>query len=100
MLSAKSILGEECHREIAAGMVSVMKEMVRVACRRWERVVIPRLPPHPSTVLLHISISPPYWFAWQAEKSGGSGAGLVERAAPAAGSSVLVLTAFVATKLQ
>ncbi len=100
MLSAKSILGEECHREIAARMVSVMKEMVRVACRRWERVVIPLLPSHPSSALLHISISPPSWFAWQAEKSGGSGAGLIERAAPAAGSSVLVLTAFMVTKSQ
>jgi hypothetical protein len=81
-------------------MVSVMKEMVRVACRRWERVVIPLLPPQLSTALLQLSISLPYWFAWQAEKSGGSGAGLIDRAAPAAGSIVLVLTALMATKSQ
>jgi hypothetical protein len=48
--------------------VLAAEEMVREACRRGEKVVVPLPPPHLSTAQLHITFSPPSWFAWQVEE--------------------------------
>ncbi len=68
---AKEMVRKAWHRQMSVRVVlavSVAKEMMREACRRGEKVIIPLPPPHLSIAQIHSAVSLPSRFAWKAEE--------------------------------